>query len=385
MRSLCKKRLMMRRAEKFINGSSFSFSSLPYDVVLNCLSRVPRCYYSNLSRVSKTFRSLVRSPELARRRSSLIGKNNPVICVCFTEADSFGRIFHWFTYDAHEKKISSALNSIPVLPRQMMCCSIVSLGSTIYFIGGSMSHTSTSIRFLDPWSGELCEGPSMNEARMLPGVTVVDGKLYVMGGCGQEQIQVEVFDPETQTWEVGPLNPHVGIQYGQGIPSMRYGSSVTESVDVEGKVYGMSYSKSKHIIYNTKDGICETFEMKEEKAWRRGGVCAINNVIYVYYKDCGLMWYDSKDKVWRMVHGFKLDKGIGMPVGMVDYNGKLAVLWEDLGCIISKKTKMKKIWCTIVVLDRIGGVAIRGTVKWSRLVCSVPIYYDVWRCLHVSD
>ncbi|XP_010431568.1 PREDICTED: F-box/kelch-repeat protein At2g22030-like [Camelina sativa] len=381
----------MRRAGKLVNGnpkpyeivsydqSSLSFWSLPYDVVLNCLVRVPRCYYPNLSCVCKRFRSLVRSPEFAHMRS-LMAKNYPIFCVCFTEPTSIGRNFHWFTFDTQEKK-RSVLKSFPHFPRQMLCCSIVSVGSTIYFIGGSMGHYSPSIRLLDPWSGELCEGPSMKEPRNLPGVTVVDGKLYVTGGCRKDQIQVEVFDPTTQTWEVGPLSPHGKIQYGERLVDP-YGEVVTESVAVEGKVYGMSYNKRAHIIYDTKDGRCDTFDLANERAWTRGGVCVINNVIYVYYKEFGLMWYDSIGKEWRVVSDLTLDKSISMPVGMVDCNGKLAFLWEDLGDIFSPKKK--NIWCTIIVLSRCGS-GMRGTVKRSDLVGTVPIYYDTWRCLDVSD
>ncbi|EOA28592.1 hypothetical protein CARUB_v10024812mg [Capsella rubella] len=352
----------MRRPGKFIkrnpkpykivssDQSPLSFSSLPHDIVLNCLVRVPRCYYPNLSCVSKSFLSLVASPEFAHMRSLMAGKKYcPLVCVCFTEPTSIGRNFYWLIYDIHEKKTSSSFKSFPAFPRQMLCCSIVSVGSTIYLIGGSGDHYSSSIMLLDPWSGELCEGPSMKEARKLPGATVVDGKIYVMGGCGKDQIQVEVFAPTTRTWEVGPL-----IE--------RYGEVVTDSVAVEGKLYGMSYVENTHIIYDTKDGRCDTFDMAKESTWIRGGVCVTKNVIYVYYKNIGLMWYNS-----------------------IDCNGKIAFLWEDLGHIsISQPTKKKNIWCTIVVLNRCG-LEMCGTVKRSDLIGTVPRHYDTWRCLDVSD
>lgn len=246
-----------------------------------------------------------------------------------------------------------------------------------------MNKTSSSLWIFDSWSNELCKGPSMKVARMLPGVAVVDGKLYVMGGCPEDQIQVEAFDLKTQNWKLGPVSPHGEIRYGQGL--RRYGVIVTEAVASEGRVYGMSYREESHIIYDTKDGRCETFKMANEDKWRRGGVCVINNVIYVNYSDVGVMWYDSKDKVWRVVKGLKkkLIKPVNISVGMLDCNGKLAFLWEDEGDVNGKKPQ-KRIWCAMIVLDR-SRVEIHGTVEWSDLIGSVPWYYDIWRCLGVSN
>ncbi|EOA29010.1 hypothetical protein CARUB_v10025263mg [Capsella rubella] len=363
--------------------SASLFCSLPNDVVLNCLARVPRRYYPNLTCVSKCLRSLVHSPELAHMRA-LMGKNNPVFYVCFWESAlcfDDGR-HHWFTLNPNEKKTCD-LNSVDqdqVLSREIVLCSSVSIGHKIYFVGGSMCDKSRDLWIFDSWSGKLCKGPKMKVSRVKPGVAVVDEKLYVMGGCREGQIKVEVFDPKTQTWKVGPLSRHGNIRYGEG----RYGEFVTEAVALDGKVYGMSYTEGSHIIYNTKDGRCETFKMEIEDAyWRRGGVCVINNVIYVYYFNLGLMWFDSIDKVWRMVKGLNmLDREIEM-VGMVEFNGKLGFMWASLKGFVRGQTKFKKIWFAMIVLDR-SGVEIHGTVEWSKQVGSVPHCYDIWRCLGVS-
>ncbi|KAL9300253.1 putative F-box domain-containing protein [Arabidopsis thaliana] len=74
-----------------------SLSSLPDDVVLKCLVRVPRRYYQNISCVSKRLRSLVRSPELHRLRS-LFHKNS-IYLYCLETMK-----FNWFTLSRSEKK-----------------------------------------------------------------------------------------------------------------------------------------------------------------------------------------------------------------------------------------------------------------------------------------
>ncbi|CAN6896718.1 unnamed protein product [Brassica oleracea] len=69
-----------------------SFSSLPHDVVLNCLARVSRSYSPILSLVSKSFRTLMSSPELHATRA-LIGKTE-YVCL---DLDNNNSKPHWFT------------------------------------------------------------------------------------------------------------------------------------------------------------------------------------------------------------------------------------------------------------------------------------------------
>ncbi|XP_010474406.1 PREDICTED: F-box/kelch-repeat protein At2g22030-like [Camelina sativa] len=380
--------LPCRRALSFISGnpkllptddqsSSSSFSSLPNDIVLNCLARVSRRYYPTISCVSKRFRSLVRSPELADMLS-LVSRDNLIFYFSFLEShEILIKNFHWFTLNPNEKKTSGiTLNSVEVLSQEMLCSSSVSIGYKIYFVGGSTLNPSSGLWIFDSWSGQLCEGPRMKLARSTPGVAVVDEKLYVMGGCCEDEIQVEVFDTNSQTWDIGPC--------GEGLmrPSRRM--NVKEAVALEGKVYGMmSFTDGNHIIYDTKDGRCETFKMVTEEAfWRRGALCVINSVIYVYDSNLGIMWFDSKDKVWREVKGFgTLDK-MNLMVGMVDCNGKLGFLWggPPVGSMVDGN---RGFWCAIIALDR-SGVEIHAKVERSHLVGSVPNYYEFWSCLSVS-
>lgn len=116
--------------------------SLPYDLVLNIVARVPRLYHPTLSLVSKSFRSLLASPELYKVRS-LIGNIESCLYVCI---NWFPEGFRWFTLcrkpdqtlTSDEKKKSSGyvLASVPMTntPRANFA-SVVALGSDIYNIG----------------------------------------------------------------------------------------------------------------------------------------------------------------------------------------------------------------------------------------------------------
>ncbi|CAN6859335.1 unnamed protein product, partial [Brassica oleracea] len=50
------------------------------------------------------------------------------------------------------------------------------------------------------------EPPKMKVARKNPVAGIVDGKIYVMGGCKADETKnwAEVFNPNTQTWESLP-------------------------------------------------------------------------------------------------------------------------------------------------------------------------------------
>lgn len=36
-------------------------------------------------------------------------------------------------------------------------------------------------------------------------------------------------------------------------------------------------------------------------------LCGVDNVVYMHYQNVGLLWYNFKEKEWRLVHGLKLN------------------------------------------------------------------------------
>ncbi|KAG7589429.1 CYC/TB1 R domain [Arabidopsis suecica] len=93
--------------------------SLPDDLLLSCFSRVSRLYYPTLSLVSKSFQSLLASPELYKARSLLGNDEN---CL--------------YVY---------VLAKVPFLHSpQAHSSSLVSVGSNIYNIGGTIYRTPSS-------------------------------------------------------------------------------------------------------------------------------------------------------------------------------------------------------------------------------------------------
>ncbi|CAA7047224.1 unnamed protein product [Microthlaspi erraticum] len=81
-----------KREEEQSPPQSCTFLSLPYDLLLTCVARISRLYYPSLSLVSKTFRSLLDSPELYKERSRL-GQTESCLYVCVSHTNAN----RWYT------------------------------------------------------------------------------------------------------------------------------------------------------------------------------------------------------------------------------------------------------------------------------------------------
>ncbi|KAL0710670.1 hypothetical protein Bca4012_017648 [Brassica carinata] len=187
-----------RRRVESPSSSSCGLTSLPYDMVLNCLARVSRTDLAALSLVSKSIRSLVASPEMYETRSRM-GLREEYIYVCL--GTCFGtKPLGWFIL----RRQGNRLIPIPIpsfpSPRR---ATYVSMGCGIYVIGGRIEAVTTSrVSFLDCRTHTWSQLPSMRFARCQANAGVLDGKIYVMGGCDDpfSRDNPEVFDPKTQTW-----------------------------------------------------------------------------------------------------------------------------------------------------------------------------------------
>ncbi|XP_019101991.1 PREDICTED: F-box/kelch-repeat protein At2g44700-like [Camelina sativa] len=126
--------------------------------------------------------------------------------------------------------------------------------------------------------------------------------------------------------------------------------------------------------YDTRDGSCQRSEMPKDN-WRHSGTCVIDNVLYLYFSRFGLMWYDTQLMIWRVVYGFDLGKS--QCVGIAEYYGKLAILWEKPSPV---NRESKEIWCTMIGLH----VGIHGAAEPSQLLGIVPHCYIMRCCLSVS-
>ena len=101
-------------------------------------------------------------------------------------------------------------------PRNTSACVV---DGKIYAIGGTSSEMEPfrldTVEVYDPATNTWAKGKNMNRARAGAAVSVVDGKIYVMGGAGLPMIMnhpgpflssIEVYDPQRNNWtEVGDM------------------------------------------------------------------------------------------------------------------------------------------------------------------------------------
>ncbi|CAA7018306.1 unnamed protein product [Microthlaspi erraticum] len=369
-------------------SSRVNMPYLPDDLLLNCLARVSRLYYPILSLVSKRFRSLIASHELYQIRT-LLRRTESCLYVCLRL--SSGSKQRWFTLSQRptrvpnpnpnpssgcftpcfrlctrmeDKKPSGNLlvsvqathNSSPLFWQAR-----AAIGSNIYTIGES----SSKVFFLDCRSNTWHEAPSMQIARRYPVIRVLNGKLHVLeiGMVHDPSNSMEIFDPKTQVWE------HVSCPRAEILGQ----SSGFRILAKDGKFYVFG---DKNMVYKPEENkwsVVQDLDMRLSWAPYTSS-CVIENVMYSSKMSRRLKWYDSERKLWRGLKGLgKLPK---LPnrysrVRLVNYGGKIAVLWDKkVRAIGSDK---KRIWCAVIAVERRSNEQeIYGKIEWCDVVLTVP-------------
>ncbi|XP_033144015.1 F-box/kelch-repeat protein At4g39550 [Brassica rapa] len=154
--------------------------SLPDDFLLSCFARISTLYYPSLSLVSKSFRSLLTSPELYKVRS-LSDHTECCLYVCIQFFSDLGPTWYTLCRKPDQTKSSSSsseyvLAKVPILnsPRASFT-GLVSVGPNIYNIN------SGPVSILNCRSHTWSEGPSMRDDLYSLSASVVDEKIYVIG------------------------------------------------------------------------------------------------------------------------------------------------------------------------------------------------------------
>ncbi|CAA7019572.1 unnamed protein product [Microthlaspi erraticum] len=345
----------------------FQITSLPDDIIVDIVARVPRYNYPAISIVSKSFRALVSSPELYRRRS-LLGCTEHCLYVVFYNLATVGCRLSIL----RRKVNNNHLISICSLPRGG---SYVTVNSKIYCLFDEIawcidcrSHTVQSISNM----------PQRMERKV---AAIIDGKIYVIADClcDVEEVswsrfskRVMVLDTKTQIWE-----PEITKS------DLKLGSLWQDAVVMEDKIYMTDSSKS--VVYWPKENKWQAEEMLNTKKWEVGA-CVVDDVLYYYdvYEN-ELRAYDPKKRWWKVVKGLEelLPKAAGSwSSRTVSYGGKLAIFFHKVS---EARMKTKESWWAEIALDTRQGGEIWGKVQWCD---GVTFFYDgnlyVAKCLAVT-
>ncbi|VVB10078.1 unnamed protein product [Arabis nemorensis] len=271
---------------------SLSILSVPNEVALEYLSLVSRSDHAALCAVSRSYRSLVGSPHLYEIRS-LMGRTETYVYVCI-RAPPPGPSPRW--YILRRRETSSDLIPIPSLPSQAQeSSSVVVVDWGIYVIGGLTKGKATSDVFLlDCRTHKWRQVPSMRLARANAAAGVVDGKIYVLGGCKFDS--GELFDPKTQTWDsLKPFPEELEL----------HGRYIHDSFVRDQKVYA---------VCGKIDGTDTTFYYSpREDNWGRGNSrsslgnardwCRVGDLLYSISRDGTIYWCEPEELDWREPEG----------------------------------------------------------------------------------
>ncbi|KAF3591642.1 hypothetical protein DY000_02025165 [Brassica cretica] len=227
-------------------------------MIINCLAHLSRSYHPKLSLVSKRFRSLILSSELLFARSHLKTQEH-VLDVCLKLPGR--RLPSWFslwirpdqilTNDMEEDKSTTRNTLLVPIPSSyspyVADLSMGMVGSKHYKVKDYNIPPTPSpmlVRNHNEGTHTWRKSPSMKVARENPMVAILDGKIYVVGGCKADETTnwAEVFDTNTQTWESLPD------------PGAELRSSLLKSTKVtDGKVYVRSNAKNEYYYYDPNE------------------------------------------------------------------------------------------------------------------------------------
>ncbi|KAL1188874.1 F-box/kelch-repeat protein SKIP6 [Cardamine amara subsp. amara] len=340
------------------------WSCLPDAVALSCVARVSRLDYTALSLVSKSHRSLVASPELCRTRS-LIGCTEASFFVCLSILpDPTPR---WFFLTRNRQ-----LRPIPSNPYQAPeSSSFVVVDWGIYVIGGIINGNPTSdVLFLDCYSKTWRRGPSMKMARASASASLVDGKIYVFGGCKEEADSsnwAEVFNVKTQTWckFITPKMAH----------------NIQQSVSIEEKkIYAVDEDDQSFYLLPSEDKSWRSGK-RDSKLGNRNDWCAIGKLLYCRGTRGRILWCEPDDLDWKEVKG--LDNLrlplFGLRDTIPDYHrppkmkvrydiskvcsnsGNIVIFWNAH----SGDPESLELWSAEISMENRQGGEIWGKVEWS--------------------
>ncbi|KAL1202557.1 putative F-box/kelch-repeat protein [Cardamine amara subsp. amara] len=294
-----------------------SFMSLPHDVVLNCMARISRSHHSIISLASKSFRSLLASPDLEALR-----KPEKLLYVCLSLKDNPS----WFVLSPAPKQKLIPIPSFPNFPNQHPNSStVVSVGSDIYLIGGSVrGKRSRRVFLLDCKSHQWRQLPKMRVSRKEAAGVVTNGKVYVTGGCSNVYNDTEnfgeVYNPKTQTWE-----PTVTEMGRKQLFRVKTGRGLGCLVDVE-----INHSLAQYLI------------MVFNGTLRCGGPSRT-------VRASGLEELDSNYLI-----------SVANPGG----GSRVTVWWKTYN---TKECKTE-IWCAEILIEFLPPSKFKGTVEWSENV-----------------
>ncbi|WOH05962.1 hypothetical protein DCAR_0625385 [Daucus carota subsp. sativus] len=327
--------------------------NLPDHISLQCIARIQRPHHPSLSLISKSFHATLHSPEFFATRSLLHSTQQSLHLNIRLNSS-----FNWYTLNQrpHVAKQPYLLTPLAGIKNQPVgaCCAV--LGFKLYVIGGSVNEIAlNNVWVFDCRFGKWEIGAKMRVCREFAAAGVVNGKIYVMGGCvGDNFVKSshwnEVFDPGVGVWK--------GVESPVEIRDKWMHASCV----LDGRIYAMADRGG--VVFDAGTGEWGRSVPKRLDLGWRGRAAVVGGV---------------KD-VWKELRG--VDKSLPKflcGATMASLNGNLCVVWERKG-----GKKEVDIMCAEIEVWKDDDGGLSGLVLWSDVVLRVPFGSSVVHCLSVD-
>ncbi|XP_057516888.1 F-box/kelch-repeat protein SKIP6 [Amaranthus tricolor] len=355
---------------------------LSNDVALQCLARIPRVHHPFLSLVCKSWRSTLYSPLFHATRCQL----NTVQSFLFFNVRLFNPkdstfSFKWYSLDPSTVFSTNTYKSrtlIPISPSpfQPIGACFVSLGRFLYVIGGSIHDIpSPNMWVFDCLTNKWEMGPRMRVGREFAASGVMNGMIYVVGGCvvdnwARSMNWAEVFDPVSRSWAAVPCQIEIKEKW------------MHASAVIEGRMYAMADRGG--VVFEPGAGEWGMVSTELDMGWR-GRAAVVDGVLYCYDYLGKIKGFDVGENKWKELKG--VDKNLPKflcGATMANVGGKLFVVWEGNGNGKGKENeKEMEVFCAEISVSKDDCGDLWGLIVWSDVIITVPKGSSVVHCLEV--
>lgn len=338
---------------------------LPNDLAIQCIARIPIVFHPFLSLVSKTWKSLLQSPLLFNTRHSFNLQEQLLFLMFRTNNSSY----QW--YALHQYECRRICLPLPAMPSQPVGAACTATHNKIFLIGGAVNEmASTSVLSYSCQSKKWEAAPRMRVPREFSAAGVIDGKIYVMGGCNISSFAcatswAEVFDPKTSAWTPVPSPPETRERWMHGCAVL------------DGKFLAMADQGG--VVYDPVASNWSYVSSRLDAGWR-GRAAVVDGILYSYDFLGKIRGYDLVKDRWLELQG--VQKGLPKFLSgatLANVAGRLYVVWEAQG--IDKNTLLH---CAALDIKKESDGGLRATILWSEVILSLPRGTSIVQCLSLA-
>lgn len=214
------------------------------------------------------------------------------------------------------------------------------------------------------------EGAKMRIGREFAAAGVINGKIYVLGGCNVDNRTksnnwAEVYDPTIGSWEGVPSPVEIREK-------IMHGSAV-----IDNKMYAMADRGGVALDPEEMSWGCVSTEM--DLGWR-GRATVVDDVLFCYDYLGKIKGFDVEEFAWRELKGLEKDlPNFLCGATMANVGGKLCVVWVGQG-----SGRRIKVSCAEIQVRKDCFGELWGSTVWCQEIQEIPGGSSVVHCLAVE-